>query len=153
LADIVEFCGRHGHLAWAKMHLGPEVARRKPPGENKEAGILERVASHWMPSREDLVRKFDWIATNQKHTHFQLDHFFEEFSEEGGSAEEFCQLARSWFEDNRSEVRLSIAGLVIQYWGKRSDLAFLESAYATLPPPAFPSFSEVTFSVMRRSLD
>jgi hypothetical protein len=157
LADMIEFCGRHGHLSWAKSHLASEITRRSQvehvDNENMKGGVLERVVSQWMPSREQISKEFDWIASNEEHAHFQLELFWERFGEQGGSTEEFCQAARNWFDSNRSESHLLVFGVVIQYWGKRSDLPHLESAYAVLPPPRFPSFSEVKFSVMCRSLD
>ena len=157
LADMIEFCGRHGHLSWARSHLMSEITRRRQAehadDESKKAGILERVVSHWMPSREQIAKEFDRIASNAQHAHFQLELFWDRFSEQGGSTEEFCVAAQNWFDSNRSESRLPVLGLVIEYWGKRSDLPHLESAYAMLPPPQFPSLSEVEFSVMRRSLD
>jgi hypothetical protein len=155
VADMVEFCGGHGHLSWAKNHLTSEITRRKEMEhkEKNEAGVLERVVSHWMPSREQIFNRFDQIASNKQHSHLQLQHFLEEFIEQGGSAEEFCQAARSWFDSNRLESRLLVLGVVVEYWGKRSDIPDLESAYATLPIPQFPTLSQVRFSVMRRSLD
>jgi hypothetical protein len=157
VADMIEFCGRHGHLNWARSHLTSEITRRRQveheDDESKKAGILERVVSHWMPSSEQIAKQFDWIADNPQHAHFQLELFWDRFSEQGSSTEEFCQAARNWFDSNRSESRLLVLRVVMEYWGKRSDLPHLESAYAMLPPPQFPSLSEVEFSVMRRSLD
>jgi hypothetical protein len=152
--EMIEFCGRHAHLPWAQKHLQQELDRRKKTERPKgDKDLLSHITSTWMPSEEQLLAEFDWIANHPQHIEFQLERSAERFVEQGGSIETFCGDAKRWFETSTSNERLHLLAVTVQYWGKRTDLPYLESAYLASPQPAFSSIEDIRFTVMRRSLD
>jgi hypothetical protein len=154
LGEMLTYCGRYGQLYWARTHLRAELARRgklERPTDDKD--FLDRMVLEWMPSEEDIFAELQRIADRPEHVHSTLDHVGERWMEQGGSPEDFCMLAKKWFDQNPSMDRVPVVAVALEFWGKRSDLAFLESMYAVFPRPPFPALHDARFRIMRRSLD
>jgi hypothetical protein len=158
IADMIDFCGKYGHLKWAETYLLPEYQRRRgEPTANsgQKRDIIEHSVLMWMPSKEQVYAQLDEIeAQQQQHHHlFHLQRLSETFLERGDSLDKLCKDAREWFDIARSARRLRLLAIVIQFWGRRSDLPFLHTAYESQHKALiYPTLPEVKFTVERRSL-
>jgi len=154
VAEVVDFCGKHELLTWARTYVLPECERRRAQvGGKQSPSIIERCISQWMPSKEHIFAQLDQPNGEDRHLEFRLEFLSKEFLERGDSIDSFCDITREWFSVAPSIARLPILATVIQYWGRRSDLPFLHSAYETAGDASFrPIFGDVNFMVRRRSL-
>jgi hypothetical protein len=156
LAEMVDFCGDHGELEWAKSNIRPEYERRTKSlaGEHRsETQHLQRALGDWLPSQADLFSQLSTFAT-EGHPYFRLKDWSEKFVRRGQSLDQMCATVKQWFDAEPSTARLRIVSLTIKHWGRRSDLEFLRSAFGRLSPDAIaPSLEEVQFTVCRRSLE
>lgn len=157
VAEVVDFSGKHGLLSWARRYILPECERRRAQSSSVDGvqrpGFIERCISQWMPSREDIFAQLDQLKGDDQHLEFRLEFVSKAFLERGDSIDSFCDITQEWFNVAPSIARLSVLATVIQYWGRRSDLPFLQSAYETAGDASFrPIFGDVRFVVQRRSL-
>jgi hypothetical protein len=157
VAEVVDFCAKHGLLAWARTYVLPECERRRAQSSSVDGeqrpGFIERCISQWMPSKEDILAQLDQLKGEDRHLEFRLELLSKAFLERGDSIDSFCDRTREWFNVEPSITRLLVLATVIQYWGRRSDLRFLHSAYETAGDASFrPIFGDVRFMVERRSL-
>jgi len=157
VSEIIDFCGKYGHLKWAETYLLPEYERRRGEqtavSNGQKTGIIERSVLRWMPSKNQIFAQLDEIETEEMRNVFRLEILSEAFVERGDSLDKFCGIAREWFDIAPSARRLRLLATVIQYWGRRSELPFLESAYESQQNAVIsPTFLDVKFTVERRSL-
>jgi hypothetical protein len=157
VAEIVDFCGKHGLLKWARTYVLPECERRRaqssPVGGEPRRGFVERCISQWMPSKEDIFAELDQMTDVDEHLAFRLEFLAKAFLERGDSIDRFCDITKEWFDVAPSIARLPVLATVVQYWGRRTDLPFLSSGYETAGDRSFrPTFGDVKFMVERRSL-
>ncbi|MGB9067351.1 MAG: ATP-binding protein [Candidatus Acidiferrales bacterium] len=157
IAEIVDFCGKHGLLTWARTYVLPECERRRGQysldGDQQRPGYIESYISQWMPSKENIFAQLDQMKGEDQHLVFRLELLSKAFLERGDSIDSFCDITREWFSVEPSIARLPVLATVIQYWGRRSDLPFLDSAYESVGDASFrPVFGDVRFMVERRSL-
>jgi hypothetical protein len=158
VADLINFCGKHGYLQWAQTYLRPEYERRRNEfstvEDGKELAIIEHSVARWMPAKSQIFARLNDFETKELSTAvFFLQYLSEEFSSRGSSLESFCAITREWFDANPSARRLALYGSVIQYWGTRADLLPLRAAYESLSDaPISPSYQDVKFTVERRTL-
>lgn len=156
LADVVDFCGDHGQLEWAKSNIVPEYERRTKglaDEHRNEVQHVQRTIGDWLPSQADLFRQLSTFAA-EAHPYFRLEDWSEKFVRRSQSLDQTCATVKQWFDAEPSTTRLRIVSLTIKHWGRRSDLEFLRSAFDRLSPDALtPSFEEVRFTVCRRSLE
>lgn len=157
ISDLIDFCGKHGHLKWAETYLLSEYKHRRDEqaviSSGQKAGIIDRSILRWMPSKNQVFAQLDEIETEEVHLFVRLELLSEAFLERGDSIDKLCDHAREWFNIAPSALRLRLLATVIQYWGRRSDLLFLDSAYKSQQNALIsPTFSDVKFTVERRSL-
>ncbi len=156
VTEIVDFCGKQRLLTRARSYVLPECERRRAhylaaSGEQK-AGFIERCISQWMPSKEYIFAQLDQMDGEGRDLAFRLDFLSKAFLERGDSLDSFCDITRESFNVAPSIARLPVLATVIQYWGRRSDLPFLRSAFESVRDgPSSPVFGDVRFMVERRS--
>jgi hypothetical protein len=158
VADLINFCGKHGYLQWAQTYLLPECERRRNEqsavDSGREIAIIEHSVVRWMPSKSQLFARLDDFQTKELATAiFLLQHLSEDFSARGATLESLCAVALAWFSTNPSGRRLNLYASVIQYWGTRPNLVPLRAAYQSMGDTLIsPTYRDVQFTVERRSL-
>jgi hypothetical protein len=153
ISEMIDWCGKSGNLGWAKTNLLPEYQRRRSTVA-EDHRIISHSVYHWLASQAEVFEELDEIASgNSSFQAFHLERMSEHFVERGNGLGAFCTDVKNWFLAAPSGGRFALLATVIQNWGQRSDLPFLESMYSAYASEPLLAFSDLKFSVERRSID
>lgn len=158
LSEMLEFCRRFDHWAWATRHLEPELRRRVVSTKLDVAGgppLIVRVTAHWFPTDGELLSRLDHVEqVDRRDRGGLLARWWDDFVERGDPDERPGQLLSAWVARDPSPSRFVAAADLVGDRGRRRDLeVLLRLKPAAEDPETTRAASDAEFAVKRRSLE
>jgi hypothetical protein len=158
IEQMVDFCHRFDHWAWAKHHLEPEMRLRVPLAKPDSSGgppYIVRMARRWFPTDEELLEELDRLEqTAPPHRPAHLSLWWDRFVERRDLEERARRLLFAWLARSLSPSRFVVAADLVRDRGKRSDLeALLRLKPVEEDSGTAQAVADAEFGVKRRSLD
>ena len=156
LSSMAEFCERHSHRDWGRVHLKPEFDQRRaqlPQVTKENKTYIDRLARHHFPSDADLLHELDWIEQQGDHYYGHLYHWSEEFERRQDDHARWQRILNEWFSRNPTAERFSLFADAILEHGTRSDIDLLYKHVISGDPNEIERLRKnARFGIMRRSL-
>ena len=156
LGQMLDFCGKHGHLEFARTHLLAECRTRlhQPPSTEGEEAWIRRSVLEWFPTADDLADELSRIAAEKTpHRAYQVDMWTERFLKRDQPQEAIFEILRNWLAGSPTEEHFVVSAFVVRYWGKRRHLDILENCPFAQSDRGRALLEDSQYGVYRRSLE